>query len=203
MSQKKQRLREKTQADVKQSKQATLGSFPDVPEKENAETVESVQKKQIVITEIDTVTKEDELVLKVGFRLIPSKAFFSKLLSDLFFDEQKLPNSAIITIPQSPLAKDDFEFSPVLNMNGINAGHHAIRIEMYELWNAEEKLSFGSKEVVVEYVPLTRESRLIKIPIVKHIGGLDLDVVSVADKTIYREIEETLKKESVSKRDEW
>jgi len=174
-----------------------------VPQKETAETVESFQKKQIVITEINTVTKEDELVLKVGFRLIPSKADFSKLMSDLFFDEQKLPNSAIITIPQSPLAKDDFELTPVLNMKGINAGHHTIRVEMYELWNSEKRFSFGSKEVIVEYVPQTIESWLIKIPFVKSFGGEDLAIVSVADKSIYREIEDSMKKESASKRDEW
>jgi hypothetical protein len=196
-SMKKQHLREKMRADVKQSKQKTLDNLPVVPPKENA------QEKQIVITEIDTLTKEDELALKVGFRLIPSKADFSKLMSDLFFDDQKLPNSAIITIPESPLAKDDFELTTVLNMNGINAGSHTIRVEMYELWNAEAKLSFGSKEVMVEYVPQTRESRLIKIPIVKHFGGEDLTVVSVADKSIFHEIENSMKQESVSKLDEW
>jgi hypothetical protein len=55
----------------------------------------------------------------------------------------------------------------------------------------------------VEYVPKTRESRLIEIPIVKSFGGGDLVVVSESDKNIYREIEETMKKESVTKRDEW
>ncbi len=137
------------------------------------------------------------------FRLIPSKADFSKLMSDLFFDEQKLPNSAIITIPESPLVKDDFELTPVLNMKGITAGHHTIRVEMYELWNAKAKLSFGSKEVIVEYVPQTRESRLISIPFVKSFGGKDLELVSIDDKNIYREIEDSMKKESISKRDEW
>ncbi|MGA2681573.1 MAG: hypothetical protein ABSF44_07215 [Candidatus Bathyarchaeia archaeon] len=202
-STKTQRLREKMLASLKESKQKTLDNLPVVPQEENAKTVKSAQKKQIVITEIDTVTKEDELHLKVGFKLIPSKADFSKLISDLFFDEQKLPNSAIITIPESPLAKDDFELTPVINMKEINAGHHTIRVEMYDLWNSQEKLSFSSKEVSVEYVPQTKESRLIKIPFVKHFGGVDLDVVSVADKNIYRDIEETTKKESVSKREEW
>jgi len=74
---------------------------------------------------------------------------------------------------------------------------------MDELRNAEERLSLGSKEVTVEYVPQTRESRLIRIPIVKRFGGEDLVVVFVTDKSIYHEIEETMKKESISKRDEW
>jgi hypothetical protein len=63
--------------------------------------------------------------------------------------------------------------------------------------------SFTLREVTVQYVPQTRESRLIKIPIVKRVRGGDLDVVSESDKNIYREIEETMKKESDSKRDEW
>jgi hypothetical protein len=48
-----------------------------------------------------------------------------------------------------------------------------------------------------------RESRLIGIPVVKSFGEPSLAVVSKADKSIYREIEETNKKESDSKRDEW
>jgi hypothetical protein len=55
----------------------------------------------------------------------------------------------------------------------------------------------------VQYVPKTRESRLIKIPIVKSFGGADLAVVSESDKNIYREIEETMKKESATQRDDW
>ena len=121
----------------------------------------------------------------------------------MFFDNEKLPNSAIITIPEGPLAADDFELTPVLDMKGINAGHHSIRVEMYELWNAETKLSFGSKEVVVDYVPQTKESRLIRITFVKSFGGEDLEVVSIADKNIFHEVEDSMKRESISKRDEW
>jgi hypothetical protein len=201
-STKTQRLRDKMRAAVKQSKQTTLESLWELPQKESAKAVESEQKKQIIISEIDIVTKEDELALKVEFRLLPSKTAFSKIRSDLFFNGQKL-KSVLITIPQSPLAADDFELTPVLDMKGINAGSHIIRVEMYELWSNGEKLSFTSKEVTVEYVPQIRESRLIEYPIVKSFGGADLAVVSESDKNIYREIEETMKKESVSKRDEW
>ena len=179
-----------------------MDNLPNVPKKASVEATGLVQKKQIIITGIDTVTKEDELVLKVGFRLIPSKTSFSKIRSDLFFNEQKL-NSVSITIPQSPLATDDFELTPVLDMKGINAGSHTIRVEMYELWSSGEKLSCTSKEVTVEYVPQTRESKLIRIPTVKSFEGMDIAVVSESDKNIYREIEETMKKELVSKRDEW
>jgi hypothetical protein len=201
-STKNQHLRDKMLAAVKQSKQTTLESLNALPPKESARAVASEQNKQIIITEIDTVTKEDELALKVEFRLFPSKTAFSKIRSDLFFNGKKL-NSVLITIPQSPLAKDDFELTPVLDMKGITAGTHSIKVEMYEPWSNEEKLSFTQKEVTVEYVPQTRESRLIEIPIVKSIGGGDLAVASESDKNIYHEIEETMKKESAAKRDEW
>jgi hypothetical protein len=200
-STKTQRLREKMLAAAKQSKQTTLDSLPEVPKKESAKAVESEQKKQIVITEIDTVTKEDELALKVGFRLLPSKTAFSKIVADLYFDGQRL-NSVRISIPQSPLAADDFELTPVLDMKGISAGSHIIKVEMYELWSGE-KLTCASKEVAVEYVPKSREDRLIKVPIVKSIAGTNLAVVSDSEKGIYREIEENMKKELISKRDEW
>jgi hypothetical protein len=201
-STKNQHLREKMRAAVKQSKQTTLGSFPDVPQKESVRAAESEQKKQIMITEIGNVTKEDELALKVEFRLLPSKTAFSKIRSDLFFDGQKL-NSACISIPQSPLVADDFELTPVLDMKGIPAGPHTIKAEMYELWSTGERLSQAAKEVVVDYVPQTRGSRLVKVPIVKSVAGADLAVVSELEKDIYREIEETEKKELISKRDEW
>jgi hypothetical protein len=55
----------------------------------------------------------------------------------------------------------------------------------------------------VEYVPQTRESRLVKVPIVKSVAGTDLTVVSELEKDIYREIEKTMKKEHISKRDDW
>jgi hypothetical protein len=98
---------------------------------------------------------------------------------------------------------DDFEITPVLDMKGITAGSHIIRVEMYELWSSGERLSQAAKEVAVNYVPQTRESRLIKVPIVKSVAGADLAVVSELEKDIYRDISETEKKELMSKRDEW
>ena len=74
---------------------------------------------------------------------------------------------------------------------------------MYELWSDDEKRSFTQKEIAVHYVPQTRESRLIKTPIVKSFGDPCLGVICESGKDIYREIEETMKKESDSKRDEW
>jgi hypothetical protein len=148
------------------------------------------------------VTREDELALKVQFKLVPSKAAFSKVKSDLWFDNQRI-SSVSVRIIQGPLAGDEFELTPVLDMKGIAAGSHYLKVEMYELWSDGEKLSFTQKEVTVQYVPQTKESRLIRIPIVKSFGGTDLAVVSELDKNIYREIEEVTKRESVTKRDQW
>ena len=201
-STKTQRLREKMRAAAKQSKQTTLDSLPKVPKKEYAKTAEPRREKQIIITEIDTVTKEDELALKVGFRLLPSKTVFSKINADLYFDGQKL-NSMRVSVLQGPLATNDFELTPVLDMKGISGGSHIIKIEMYALRSSGEKLTYASKEAVVQYVPLRREDRLIKIPIVKSIAGTNLAIASDSEKNIYREIEESIKKELISKRDAW
>jgi hypothetical protein len=74
---------------------------------------------------------------------------------------------------------------------------------MYELWDSNEKLTCTSKEIAVEYIPVRREDRLIKIPIMKTIAGADVSIVLDSEKEIYRKMEENMKKETVSKRDEW
>jgi hypothetical protein len=74
---------------------------------------------------------------------------------------------------------------------------------MYELWNSDEKLCFSEKEIAVEYVPQSKESRLVKVPTVKSVEGAGLIVVSSSAKSIYQEINEDEKKESISKRDEY
>jgi hypothetical protein len=88
-------------------------------------------------------------------------------------------------------------------MKGIPAGPHIIKMEMYELWSSGEKLSEAAKEVTVNYVPITRAERLVRVPIVKSVAGANLEVVSESEKDIYREMGDTAKKEIISKRDEW
>ena len=187
-------------APVKQSKQTTLDDLAELSRKETV-AVKSVRRKQIVLTEIDTLLGEDELALKIGFKLLPSKKAFSKITTDLFFDGKKI-SSIIISVPQSPLAKDDFEFTHALDMRGVGSGSHRIKAEMYELWSGE-KLTCAFQEVVVKYAPKTREERLIEVPIIKSIAGIDLAIVSDSEKNIYRKIEKNRKKELVGKRDEW
>jgi hypothetical protein len=198
---KNQQKREKMKVNVENAKQSTLEdlSFQFNIERSRETTK---QKKVIVITKISDTTKEDELALKVEFHLLPSKTLFSKINLDLFFQEHLL-NSTTISIPQSNLLNDTLEFPLILDMKGIVAGEYLIRVEMYEPWSSGEKLNFTFKEIAVQYVPQTREARLVKIPSLKSVAGTALTVVSSCAKNIYREIEQDQKQEAISKRDEW
>jgi hypothetical protein len=189
-------------ADVKHSKQATLGTLPETHRGKSAKAAVPEQKKQIEITEINNTNREDELVLKIGFRLLPSRTAFSRVTADLYFDGQKI-DSLRLRVLQGPLATDASEFSSVLDMTGIGKGQHKLRVEMYELWLSEEKLANTSKEVNIDYVPLRKEDRLVRVPIVKSTAGADLAIISDSEKNIYREIEKEMKRESDSKRDYW
>jgi hypothetical protein len=199
---KTQRLREKTRADIKHSQQTTLDTLPERHNPELDKTSMPEQKKLIKITEIRTIIREAELVLKVGFRLLPSRTYFSRVTSDLYFDEQKIA-SLRLRILQGPLATEAAEFSSFLDVTGISKGQHVLRVEMYELWSSEEKLTSTSEEVTIEYVPLRREDRLVRVPTVKSSAGADLAIISDTEKNIYREIEKEMKRESVNRRDDW
>jgi hypothetical protein len=195
------RLREKTIAEVKQYKQKTFDNLPAMQGKPSQKG-DAGTKKQIKITEICNETKEDELDLKVVFRLIPSRAAFSKIMTELHFDGQKLYRTAV-RIPQGLLSANDLELPFILDMRGINAGLHSIRVEMYELWASEEKFNCTSKEATLDYVPVRRQDRYIKIPIVKNATGDEIEIVSKPQKEVYREIEKDLKEEHVSQQDKW
>jgi len=197
-----QRIREKMWANIKHLKQTKLGNIPVADKTDPAKAAVPEQKKQIEITAISTSTLEDNLVLKVGFKLLPSRTAFSRVTSDLYFDKQKI-DSLRLRILQGPLAGDESEYSSVLDMTGIGKGQHILRVEMYESWSSGEKLTSTSREVTVKHAPLRKKDRLIKVPIIKRVAGADLAIVSDSEKRIYREIEENMKKEATSKRDEW
>jgi hypothetical protein len=197
-----QRRREKVTAYVKCSKQTTLINSQDPLRTQHAQNVTPNQKKQIETTEVSTSTRGDELELKVGFILLPSRNAFSRLTADLYFDGQKIDSLRIRILP-GPLATDESEFSSVMDMTGIPMGRHVFRVEMYELWSSGEKLTSASKEAAFDYVPVKREDRLIHIPIIKHSAGVGLDTVSDSERNIYREIEEGMKRESDSRKDHW
>ena len=201
-STKTQRFREKMRSEVKRSKQTTLENTTEIGKTEPPKTTVPLPKKQIELTEIGTSSREDELILKIGFKLVPSRTAFSRVTADLYFDEQKI-DSLRLRILQGPLATDESEFSSVLDMTGIEAGQHNLRIEMHELWDSNEKLTCISKEVAIEYIPLKSEDRLIRVPVIKSTTGADLTIISDADKNIYREINEEMKKDSDSRRDYW
>jgi hypothetical protein len=198
---KNQQKREIISVDVKQMKQSKLEDLSfQFNINRNKESTKST--KEIVINSLSETTKEDELAIKVEFSLLPSKVSFSKVNLDLYFQEHLL-NSTAISIPQSNLLNDNFEFLVIVDMKGIGAEEYLFRVEMYELWSSGEKLNFTSKEIAVQYVPQTREGRLVKIPTVKSVAGTDLTVVTSSAKEIYREIEQDQKQQEISKRDEW
>ncbi len=197
---KNQRLRDKARLDTKYSKQSTLDSPAE--SKTPSKPVLAEQQKRIEITEINATNIEDELELRVGFRLFPSKASFSRLSADLFFDGLKV-DSLRLRVLQGPLATDCAEFSSVLDLSGIEAGSHLVRVEMYELWGEDERLIDASKEATIDYVPEKRQDRLVRVPIVKLSAGADLAIVSDTERKIYSEINQELKNESASRRDRW
>ncbi|MCW4046657.1 MAG: hypothetical protein NWE99_03720 [Candidatus Bathyarchaeota archaeon] len=199
---KSQRLREKIRTDVKYSKQSTLGDLPKTHKVQPTNPVAPKPPKKIEITEVNTSTREDELVMEVAFRLLPSRASFSRITADLYFDDQKI-ESLHLRILQGPLASDESEFSSVLNMTGIVQGQHILRVEMHDFWCSGEKLASASKEVAIEYFPVRREDRLIRVPIVKSSASADLAIISEMEKSIYREIEKEMKRESACRRDRW
>ena len=196
---KNQQTREILRADVEQSKQSTID---DLAYQFNIQKGEKTKPtKAIIIDRVATTIKEDELALKTEFKLIPSSASFSKINLDLYFQDHLL-KATQLDIPQSALLNINLEYPQILDMKGMAEGNYIIRVEMYELWS-KEKMCFATKEIVVQYTPQTRESRLIKIPTLKNMGEPDLVISSSTAKNIYRKIEQGAKQESLSKRDEW
>ena len=55
---------------------------------------------------------------------------------------------------------------------------------MYEFWLKGEKLNQVTKEMIQEYVHQTRESQLVKVPIMKSVAGEDFAEAS-SPKTIF------------------
>jgi len=113
------------------------------------------------MTEIAGVTKEDELTLKISFKLKPSKKSFSRITLQLHFDQNQMKPKTI-RIPQGTIASNDSELNPVLDMKGISPGTHVIKAEMYESFASREKLTSTSKEINIEYAPSKRENQLVR-----------------------------------------
>jgi hypothetical protein len=182
-------------------KQFTLDKLPDKTPKDAMDIIKQPKEEPIAITQIEHSTKEDELALKIAFKLPPQKSF-SRVQCNLFFDNEPV-NSLRVRMLSGPLATAESEFSAVLDMRGIAPGAHIIGVEMYGLWDEDERLSRTYSEQTISYVPWTRQLRLVKIPSVHSIAGADLAVVSNKEREIYSDIEKTVKKEQNSSRDDY
>jgi hypothetical protein len=176
-----------------QYKQQKLDTFPSELQKEPTR-----KNKQIVISSLDSVTKYDEMVLTVDFKLLPSKTVFSKVRSTLWFDDQEV-KSDLIGIPQGFGDSDEFQLNYNLDMRGIAAGAHAIKVELDDLFSP----CSATKEETINYVPLDIKAAYRKIPTTKKIAGEDFTIVSRSDKKIYLDIDKARKSELDSKRDKW
>ena len=74
---------------------------------------------------------------------------------------------------------------------------------MYEPWNSNEKLNPAIREIKIQYFPSKREDRLIKIPIIKHVTGADLQVISKYERNIYQQLNQSVKQDQISKSDDY
>ena len=176
-----------------QYKQQKLDVFPAELQREPPKT-----SKQIIINSLDSMTKYDEMVLTVAFKLIPSKTVFSKVRSTLWFDSEEV-KSDLINIPQGFGYSDEFQLNYELDMREIAAGAYAIKVELHDLFSPCSAV----KEQTIEYVPQDRKAAYRKIPIAKKITGEDFTIVSRSDKEIYTDIDKARKSELNSKRDKW
>lgn len=176
-----------------QYKQQKLDVFPYEFQKEPPR-----KNKQIIISSLDSVTKCDEMVLTVEFKLIPSKTVFSKVRSTLWFDDQEIKFD-LIKIPQVFGDSDEFKLKSHLDMTGISAGTHTIKVELHDLFSPCSAI----KEETIDYAPLDRKAAYKKIPTTKKIAGEDFTIVSRSGKEIYMDMEKARKSELDSKRDKW
>jgi hypothetical protein len=88
-------------------------------------------------------------------------------------------------------------------MKGIAAGPHVLKVELYELWTNGERVCENAQVLLIDYVPQTRESHLVKVPIVKSVAGADLAVASDTEQDLYREMVQKEKRELLHRRDNW
>jgi hypothetical protein len=143
---------------------------------------------------METATKIDELVLKIGFKLEPSHRAFSKIKADLFFEDTSISTTSICVL-RGPLGTNELEYNWVMDTKGVAEGTYRLRVEAYEMWASDEKLYQTVREITVNYVPQTRQSRLIKIPFVKSVTRIDLAIISTQEKQLYVDLENAVKKE--------
>jgi hypothetical protein len=192
----KQRLREKTKVDINRAKQATFDNLP-----KTTETPRAPKPQKSISLQLSHILKEAELELKVNFHLMPSRMHFSNLVLDLFFDNNKV-NSYLIAIPPSRLLSDELEFPITMDMTGISPGEHVIKVDLDEKWQSGEVMTHASQYVVLSYLPVRREDRYVKVPLVRKIDGA-FRIILPDEQELYQKIAEQNRKEHASKRDPW
>jgi diaminopimelate epimerase len=150
---------------------------------------------------MESVTGIDELTLKTNFKLEPSYKTFSKIKAELFFEDTSI-NTVFIQVLQGALGTNELEYSWIMDTKGIVAGSYHLKVEMYEVGSSEEKACQTSCKITINYVPQTRHSRLIKIPLVKSVTRTDLTIISNQEKQIYLNIEKAAKREQISRQND-
>jgi hypothetical protein len=185
---------------TKSRKQVTLDRLPTLPTNQDIKT-KLVMQKQICITKMETITRIDELTLKISFKLEPSHRSFSKIKADLFFEDTHI-NAVTIKVLQGSLGTNELEYNWVMDTKGVVEGTYHLKVEMCEDGLSGEKIHQTTREITVNYVPQTRQARLIKIPFVKSVTGVDIEVISSQEKQLYLDIEKTVKKEQKNRQNE-
>jgi hypothetical protein len=87
-------LKGKMIAEVNRSNQTTFDTLTDT-QRLSAQTLVCSSKKKMIVSEIVTVMREDELALKTSFGLLTSKAAYSKITLDLYFDSHIKNNTRL------------------------------------------------------------------------------------------------------------
>ncbi|MDR2707700.1 MAG: hypothetical protein LBB87_03005 [Nitrososphaerota archaeon] len=182
---------------AKQLKQLTIDNLPATPTTTQDTKTKPIIQKQICITKMENTTGIDELTLKTNFKLEPSHQAFSKIKAELYFENTHI-DTVTIQILQGSLATNELEYSWVIDTKGIAEGTYRLKIEMYEHWPSNEKLYQTTQEITINYIPQTRQSRLIKIPFIKKITSTNIAIITNQEKQIYKDLEKTAKKEPTS-----
>jgi len=157
-------------------------------------------QRQIILTKIYLENTIEELALKVEFKLLPNKRFYSKIKSDLWFDNKRV-TSLLFDILYSFGSADEFYLKVTLNPNGITSGVHLVKVEMNEVSSLRKKQIYVVKETIVDFQKQNKASRLRKIQLVKKVEGQGIVIIS--NKDITGVIEANMKNDLLSKRDNW
>ena len=170
----------------------------------NISSIENVtsHKRQIILTKIYLENHVNESTLKVDFKLLSNKSFFSKIKSDLWFDKKRV-QSVLFDIMHSFGSTDEFSLKVTLDPNGIIPGLHLVKVEMKEVSSLNTKQIDVVKETMVDFEKQIKKLRLRKIQLVKKVEGQGIVIISNKDKDIIGIIKANKKNDLLSKRDTW